>query len=990
MTSVFSFSPDTLSKYRQLSNLLLSSDGVRDLLISASNSIQMIQRAVKSKAIETEEWQENLLVVMLTILVAKNDVNSDVDDCSLVEHEKQSFVKASLLLIYDFSCGFMKEPLSTRELISVESKSNYFYENFHFSYFVAKKVPSYLANQINEASRNEKNRSSQLNELAIILAGIASSKHYLLFEDILQGNEKFSYTQTSKKTLLDCVAENDLESQFQLGTRYFNQGKYSDAIRWFRQSADLGHVSSQNYLGKIFFDGTGGFVCLATSLKWLNIATINGHPESLVMLNRILNKYNIYVEPERPKEVKLNPFYVANVCAALIKLADELSHDTELVFKILTQASLYGESESSYLLGRCYVFGNGTPVNYKSAINYLEKAADKGHLDAIYLMGYCNYFGDAHIDKDDEKALENFKFAANLNHPKASYFVGDYYLNGRSTPINIDLAISYFKIATDSQPMSYSGNAYYDLGFCYLKKEKFELAYQCFSHAVDLGYEGAKYRLAVCLYYGVGTVSDKQKAFLICDSLNEKSASVCLIIADCYERGEVFTANEFQSNKYRNLISEKALYEEDNEMNLFHMEVHRDLCLSYHKKLEEELRGQFLETKLKVDTAAELFFTSTSSEASLAADLFFDQQEDFPLAKYMLGLCYYYGKGTVVDLAYALVLINNAAKNGVDKAITFLKENELEIKPLLTEDAEQNFGVDKILVSYIYPNEASHQATGNLVDDGLCLGEGYNELINLIGLSGVKSRIYSLINEVRMRKEKEKRGLTASKERSYHMVFSGNPGTGKTIVARLVADIFYELGITKENKLIECDRSDLVADYVGQTATKTGKVIDSALGGVLFIDEAYSLKGQGGDFGKEAIEILLKRMEDERDNLIVIAAGYSVEMEEMIAMNPGLESRFTRTIPFDDYSSDELSEIFKKLCRDNDLILDSGVPDLLVNTLDLLKVNKPNNFANAREVRNLFERVVQNQEDRICGQHTYLSELDSEYLQTITAQDLNC
>ena len=200
--------------------------------------------------------------------------------------------------------------------------------------------------------------------------------------------------------------------------------------------------------------------------------------------------------------------------------------------------------------------------------------------------------------------------------------------------------------------------------------------------------------------------------------------------------------------------------------------------------------------------------------------------------------------------------------------------------------------------------ESRHEVTAN----------PYEELSKLIGLGSVKKEIESLSNYVKIQTLRHRQGMTTTPV-SLHCVFTGNPGTGKTTVARIVAAIYKELGVLKSGHLVETDRSGLVAEYVGQTAVKTNKIIDEALDGVLFIDEAYSLLGGENDFGAEAIATLLKRMEDDRDRLVVILAGYSKEIKDFIESNPGLQSRFNRYIQFDDYTSDDLIEIFKLSLR---------------------------------------------------------------------------
>ena len=220
---------------------------------------------------------------------------------------------------------------------------------------------------------------------------------------------------------------------------------------------------------------------------------------------------------------------------------------------------------------------------------------------------------------------------------------------------------------------------------------------------------------------------------------------------------------------------------------------------------------------------------------------------------------------------------------------------------------------------------------------------------------------------------------------AYHCVFTGNPGTGKTTVARLLAGIFKELGVLQKGQLIETDRSGLVAEYIGQTAVKTNKIIDSALDGVLFIDEAYTL-AQGGsqDYGHEAIATLLKRMEDDRDRLIVILAGYGSEMKTFIDSNPGLRSRFNRYINFPDYTSKELLAIFQQYLKKQQYMLSESALRQTINFLTQEVAKGKSDFGNARFVRNLFEKAITQQANRLAN----IENCDKDLLKRIEEEDI--
>jgi len=296
-------------------------------------------------------------------------------------------------------------------------------------------------------------------------------------------------------------------------------------------------------------------------------------------------------------------------------------------------------------------------------------------------------------------------------------------------------------------------------------------------------------------------------------------------------------------------------------------------------------------------------------------------------------------------------------------------------------DEHTNDEEELILTEILSKTESGTLHSNEIENDTLELA--LEDLNKLIGLTEIKETVKNIINFLTIQKAREKENLPKITN-SLHSVFIGPPGTGKTTVARILSRIYKHLGLLKKGHLIETDRAGMVAGYVGQTTIKVEEVIKSALGGVLFIDEAYSLASNnisGTDYGKEALEILLKRMEDYREQFIVIVAGYPDEMKMFIESNPGLKSRFNQYLSFNHYTPQELVEIFKMFCKKYALVLSADAEEKISDIFALADEEKTGSYGNAREARNIFEHTIRRQADRLVKAEHINAEILSDILE---------
>ena len=346
-----------------------------------------------------------------------------------------------------------------------------------------------------------------------------------------------------------------------------------------------------------------------------------------------------------------------------------------------------------------------------------------------------------------------------------------------------------------------------------------------------------------------------------------------------------------------------------------------------------------------------------------------------------------YGTGTIVDTQNKDVLERIDVKFNTEEKVKSFSFPECFGRYLMLENFELAKQIEDIQKVYSAAREKLQQQekTSSKAQKPVETANSIlDELDSMIGLDEVKRDVHMLTAFIRVNNLRRARGLKAPVI-SKHLVLTGNPGTGKTTVARMIARIYHSIGAIKKNKIVETSRASLVAGYVGQTAIKTQEVINSALGGVLFIDEAYSLiNGAKDDFGMEALATLLSAMENHRDDLVVIVAGYEDRMRQFINANPGLSSRFSRYLHFEDYNSDDLLSIFTALCEENEYSLQEDAEKRMSEYLQEVYECRSEDFGNARSVRNMFERIIAHQAERIVA----LNEVEDETLIELTLSDV--
>lgn len=582
---------------------------------------------------------------------------------------------------------------------------------------------------------------------------------------------------------------------------------------------------------------------------------------------------------------------------------------------------------ANLFLGFCYELGYGVQQDYVKALACYENANQKGSIDSLYYLGEMYRLGrgtKVNYQKAAAYLTDTVKY--DTSNAKALVSLGLLYMEGNGVEENQDKALELMTEANILNDIS----SYYYMGILRERRGECSEAVKYYRNAhkfSDDAEEHAKaaYRLGVIYEEGQGIIHDDSKSFVYYLEAAQKG-----IVAAQY-RVAVF----FENGRGTDTDRRKA--------RMWYLKAALGGNAKAQRYVGELYEDGFKEENItpNIEAAFEWYM-----RAALQGD-----QEASEKAEYILS----HGYNIHMNIGEALDWLRRSAANGNQGAVE-------ELDRLKAENA-----IDE--KSALQTNDTSHSAMADLDE--------------LIGMETIKKDVRELINLVKMQKLRKEKGMK-SLPVSLHMVFTGNPGTGKTTVARIMADIYKEIGVLSKGQLVEVDRAGLVAGYVGQTAIKTQEKIDEANGGILFIDEAYTLAKKGNDYGQEAIDTLINLMEKRRDNFIVIVAGYPDLMKEFINSNPGLKSRFNKYIHFPDYSSEELVQIFSSLCDKYEYKLSDEAAKIIRQKIETHVANKNEQFSNARDIRNMFETIISNQASRVMTDEN----ITDEELMTITETDI--
>ncbi len=779
-------------------------------------------------------------------------------------------------------------------------------------------------------------------------AQLELGKHYE------QSNHEKSTAWYSK-----AAQQGDAEGQFQLGLSYalgFGiEQDYSQANKWLARAAKQGSALAQVRLGFHYQEGLGVEEDPAKAYEWYLLAASQGQPVAENNLG-ICYRDGYGVEPSLVEAVNWFLKAIADGCKG-----------------------------AKNNLAMCYITRTGEETFIVEGFHLLEEAAEEGDDMAQFNLGwyYENGLAAAGVSPDLPRAREYYGLAAEQGYDPAKQAVDR--IDHPSPMDQLEGLVGLEGVKREVAKLTNLMQINADRAAQGLPTGKTTL------HLVFAGNPGTGKttvaRLVGAIFHEIGALSkghvvEVSRSDLVGEYIGATAPKTHEKVMEAL--GGVLFIDEAYTLSKRG--DGKDFGQEAIDQLLKDMEDHRDdLCVI--------VAGY-------TDLMQEFISSNPGLESRFSKTIVFEDYDEFELMEIFSRMCVK-GAFQLNDTAaswaqdYFTWLANNRGENfgNARDVRNFFEKVRNAQATRLAESAERSR--EALMVIKAEDIAAAAAACGcpyfvtDLDGENLDTPTPMEQLEALIGLEGVKREVTKLTSLMRVNAAREAQGLHVGKT-TLHLVFAGNPGTGKTTVARLVGAIFHEIGALSKGHVVEVSRSDLVGEYIGATAPKTHEKVMEALGGVLFIDEAYTLskRGDGKDFGQEAIDQLLKDMEDHRDDLCVIVAGYTDLMQEFISSNPGLKSRFSKTIVFEDYDALELGEIFEKMCKSSDFRLTDDARSRVRAYFDQLVANKDENFGNARDVRNFFERALSAQATRLANLGAELTMLPKDALVTIEAEDI--